>query len=52
MKKYENKLVYITMFEEGLFLRDRVTKLCSSFMEPLFEIHTKEIATELVQAER
>ena len=35
MKKQENKLVYICAFEEGIHLRDRVTKLCSSFMEPL-----------------
>lgn len=52
MKKYENKLVYICMFEEGLFLRDRITKLLSSFMEPLFEIHTAEIQSELIQVEK
>ena len=35
MSKYENKLVYICTFEEGSYLRDRITKLCSSFLEPL-----------------
>ena len=30
---YDNKIVYMVMFEDGGYLRDRVTKICYSFME-------------------
>ena len=30
---YDNKIVYMVMFEDGGYIRDRVQKICSSFME-------------------
>jgi len=38
MHNQKSKLVYICMFEEGVFLRAKMQKLLGSFMEPLFEI--------------
>lgn len=35
MKNHQEKVVYITMFQEGDFIKDRVQKICSSFEEPL-----------------
>ena len=32
---HNDKLIYVIMFEEGKFLRDRIQKLCSSFLEPM-----------------
>ena len=32
---HNDKVTYIIMFEEGKFLKDRIQRLCSSFMEPL-----------------
>ena len=29
------KIIYVVMFEEGRVIRDRIQKLCSSFLEPL-----------------
>lgn len=30
---YDNKIVYLVMFEDGGHIRDRVTKICSSFLD-------------------
>lgn len=61
---HEDKVIYIVMFEEGRYLKDRIEKLCASFLEPLylsflliykynrFEIRFNEIATELATARR
>jgi len=52
MSNQKNKVVYIITFEEGSYLRDRLVKICSSFLEPLFEINLAEIAKELDNSER
>lgn len=31
LKDHKEKLIYIVMFEEGKFLKERIQKLCSSF---------------------
>lgn len=35
MKDHLEKIVYIIMFQEGQFLKERIHKLCLSFMEPM-----------------
>ena len=38
--KFENreKLVYIVVFQDGRMIRDRITKICDSFMGQRFEL--------------
>jgi hypothetical protein len=31
MKHYHEKIVYIVMFQDGHFIQDKITKICSSF---------------------
>lgn len=35
MVNQRDKVVYIVMFQDGKVIRDKTTKLCSSFLEPL-----------------
>lgn len=30
---HDNRIVYLVMFEDGGYIRDRVSKICGSFME-------------------
>jgi len=32
---HRSRVVYICAFEEGLFFKDKIQKLCASFLEPL-----------------
>ena len=32
---HNDKIVYIIIFEEGGFMKEKILKLCSSFLEPL-----------------
>lgn len=34
--EYDNKLVYFVLFEEGAFLRERIHKICSSFLDTVY----------------
>jgi hypothetical protein len=40
MNEYKEKSIYIVMFEEGYFLKERIQKLLASFMEPMYLIDT------------
>jgi hypothetical protein len=37
-------LVYIVVFEEGHYMREKVKKICGSMSDNLFEIHRNVIA--------
>jgi vacuolar-type H+-ATPase subunit I/STV1 len=51
LNDHREKVTYIIMFEEGRFMKDRIQRLCSSFMEPLFTINESEI-TNMVETTR
>ena len=49
-KSIEDQCVYLVFFEDGPYLRDRVTKICGSFMGSVFEVDTANIQDQVENA--
>jgi hypothetical protein len=49
MNEKSDKMAFIVMFEEGSYLKDRVSKICQSFNENSFEFRISEAKDEFLQ---
>lgn len=40
---HNDRLVYIVVFEEGIYLNEKVRKICQTSTENMFELHRNDI---------